>query len=188
MSQITNILCDLDGVLSDFLSLALEKLNFEIDEPAPGLTPESYAIIGKFNIAEVYGLSMEDFWETLEKGDKFWCNQKPFPWAKDLLEWLETIAPVTICTSPSLHEVCCMQKTRWVEKHLGRRNNSLMIGSRKYLMAKPGNLLIDDYENNVDAFRAAGGSAIQVPSNWNTNPLTFEAVRTAIESMLHNNQ
>lgn len=181
MTKITNILLDLDGVLSDFLTLALQKIEATRDDGTPPLTPASYAVTGKFNIAEVYGMTMEDFWETLEKGDQFWCNMKPFPWASHLVSWLETIAPVTICTSPSLHEACPAQKLKWANKHLGLRSNAMMIGGRKYLMAKPENLLIDDYPKNVDAFKAAGGQAIQVPSNWNTNPLTFEIVRKAIE-------
>jgi 5'(3')-deoxyribonucleotidase len=182
--MISNILCDLDGVLADFASLAIEKLNWYVDEPIAQMTIESYAHVGKFNIAEVYGISMSEFWLRLEKGDKFWCNEKPFPWAKDLLDWLGTIAPVTICTSPSNHPVACKQKTEWVEKHLGLNNNHLMIGSRKYLMGKSENLLIDDYERNVKAFRDAGGKAIQVPSNWNTNPLTFALVKEKIISEL----
>jgi len=183
--MIKNILCDLDGVLSDFLSLALEKL--AANEDTAPLTPTSakdYARFGHFDIAEIYGISMTKFWDTLEKGDNFWCNLKPFPWAQDLLAWLETIAPVTICTSPSLHPVCAKQKIEWVEKHLSRKNTHLMIGTRKYLMAKPENLMIDDYEKNIDAFRSNGGYAIKVPSNWNTYPLTFETVKIVIEREL----
>lgn len=184
MTKITNILCDLDGVLSDFLSLALEKIEATRDDGLPPLTPQSYAHIGKFDIAETYGISAESFWEILERGDQFWCNMKPFPWANHLLSHLEKIAPVTICTSPSLHEACPSQKLKWCNKHLGLRSNAVMIGGRKYLMAKPGNLLIDDYDKNVNAFREAGGHAIKVPSNWNTNPLTFEIVWRAIEGGL----
>lgn len=183
--MITQSLLDLDGVLSDFLSLALKKLNYELDEPVAPLTPESYSVIGKFNIAEVYGLSMTEFWETIERGDRFWCNIEPFPWAKDLYEWLATVAPVTICTSPSHHIQCAGQKVEWVKRHLGLENSHMMIGGRKYLMAKPEHLLIDDYLKNVSEFTTAGGSAVQVPSNWNTNPLTYEAVRHVIERRLN---
>lgn len=182
--MITNILCDLDGVLSDFFSLALEKLNETIEEPIAPMSVQSYCHIAKFDMAEVFGITQTEFWETIQKGDKFWSHLKPFPWAQDLLAFLETIAPVTICTSPSLNHVCAMQKTQWCEKHLGLKNTSLMIGSRKYLMARESNLLIDDYDKNVKAFTDAGGRAIQVPSNWNTFPLSFDLVKDAIVKQL----
>jgi 5'(3')-deoxyribonucleotidase len=185
-----NILLDLDGVLADFLSLALEKLNNwnwpdgYCQEPTQQLTPEIYARIGKFDIAEVYGISADKFWEVLEYKDRFWCNLKPFPWARELYRYLSSIGQVTICTSPSLHPTCPAQKIEWVQRHLGLRSSNMMIGSRKYLMAKPGNVLIDDYPKNVEAFRTVGGDAILVPSNWNTNPLTYNVIRECIAAKL----
>lgn len=182
--MIQNILCDLDGVLADFLSLALERIERERDEPVPPLTPESYHHLGNFDIAEVYGISAGEFWMTIEKGDKFWCNLKPFPWAAQLLAYLQSIAPVTICTSPSLHPICASQKVEWCMRHLGLKSSDMMIGGRKHLMAKPGNVLIDDLPKNIDAFSKAGGHGILVPSNWNTHPLTFDEVRGRVAEFI----
>lgn len=180
------ILLDLDGVLSNFLGLAIERLNQALnrDEPVPDMDERMFALIGNWSIAEVYAISDDQFWETLEHKDDFWCSIAPFPWARELYEWLKTIAPVTICTSPSLHPKCAGQKIEWAMRHLGIHNSGMMIGGRKHLMARPGSVLIDDYPKNCAAFREAGGVAIQVPSNWNTHPLTFEAVQSSIRDGL----
>lgn len=39
--------------------------------------------------------------------------------------------------------------------------------SHKDLYAKPGQILIDDADHNVEAFRSADGEAILVPRPWN---------------------
>lgn len=172
-----NILLDMDGVLSDFLSLALEKLN---EEYKVRITVDTYANYGKFDMAHYYGCSEKRFWEILERNDDFWCNLKPFPWAKELYEWLCTKGDVTICTSPSHHLKCAGQKMEWIKQHIGVENSHMMVGSRKHLMARPTNVLIDDLASNTMKFREAGGQAILVPSNWNTHDLTFDKVREAI--------
>ncbi|MEN9918903.1 MAG: hypothetical protein RL662_1339 [Bacteroidota bacterium] len=170
--MIKNILLDLDGVMTDFLSSALALLNARFDRT---ITPEEYAKHNIFDIEKVYGISSKDFWDTIETKD-FWISMKPMPWAKELYEKLNKIAPVTIASSPSNNPFCAADKAIWVQKHLGLKNSNLMLGSRKYLMASTYNVLIDDYPKNIDKFREHGGHAILIPSSWNTANLTFTDV------------
>lgn len=172
-----NILLDLDGVLSDFFSEALNRLNQNF---VLHMLPKDYCKLQTFNMAEVWKITQKQFWTTLEKDDDFWCTLKPFPWATKLVDFLSTKGEITICTSPSHHPVCAKQKIEWVMYYLGLNSSNLMIGGRKYLMARPDCVLIDDYPKNVETFKQVGGQAILVPSNWNTENLTFEKVKQAI--------
>lgn len=180
--MIKNILLDLDGVLSDFLSSALRLLNKRFDRT---ITHEEYATHGIFDIEKVYGISSKDFWDTIETKD-FWISLEPMPWAKELYEKLNNIAPVTIASSPSANPFCAADKAIWVKKHLGLKNSNLMLGSRKYLMASTYNVLVDDYPKNTDKFREHGGHAILIPSSWNTANLTFDKVWKSIEEGMAN--
>ncbi len=172
-----NILLDLDGVLSDFFTEALNRLNKAFGK---SLSKDEYISFNTFNMDKVFGTSQETFWHTLEQHDDFWCNLKPFPWARELLDVLSSKGEVTICTSPSHHPICAKQKIEWCQDYLDLNSSSLMIGGRKYLMARPDCVLIDDYPKNRDRFLEAGGSAYLVPSNWNTKDLTLDKVKAAV--------
>lgn len=59
-----------------------------------------------------------------------------------------------------------------------------MLGSKKWLLAKPDHLLIDDLDKNVHQFILHGGNATLVPSDWNTFDLTFDKVWNKIKPNL----
>lgn len=168
-----NILLDLDGVLSDFFTEALFRLNENFDG---NITAAEYIKHNTFDMARVFGITSVEFWETLEQDCDFWNSLKPFPWAQLLLDILSDKGEVTICSSPSYHPICAAQKIQWCLDHLKINSSAVMLGGRKYLMARPDAILIDDFPKNVKAFRAAGSRAILVPSNWNTHNLTLQKV------------
>lgn len=171
------ILLDMDGVLVDFLSGAINVLNKEFNK---AYTLEEY--VNKFGLWETYdfyGISKKQFWDAIGSEDNFWLNLKPIPWYKELYSMLSEIGDVTILTTPSLDPSCAMQKLQWLDKYMNIKSDSVLMGSRKYLLAKNG-ILIDDYYKNVNDFRSFGGEAILVPSVWNTNGLTFERVKNTI--------
>lgn len=178
--MIKNILLDCDGVLADFLGSALDKLNARYNR---NITPEEYAKSGIFDMEKVFDISVKDFWDTIETDD-FWINLEPIPWGKKVFTELNKIAPVTISTSPSKNPICAAQKTAWVKKHLNLDNSYLMLGSRKYLMANPQSVLIDDYTKNTTKFINHGGHAILIPSSWNTPNLSYEIVWDVIQNGL----
>lgn len=177
--MIKNILLDLDGTLSDFFTDALYLLNKKYCKNTP-ITAEEYRKEPTFNMADKFYISQEEFWQTIEADQYFWSNMSPFPWAKGLYNLLSEFAPVTISSSPSLNPRCIPDKLEWLNKHLGVKSDSCMFGGRKYLMAKPDTLLIDDYPKNVEKFIEAGGKAVLVPSSWNTEDLSFDKVVAAI--------
>ena len=169
----------MDGVLSDFFDDALWNLNKKF-RPKDPITAQQYRKNPSFDMAAEFDISQEEFWQTIETNEYFWFNMTPFPWAKGLYDLLSEFAPVTIASSPSLNPRCIPDKLEWLSKHLGVKSDSCMFGGRKYLMAKPDTLLIDDYPKNVEKFIEAGGKAVLVPSSWNTEDLSFDKVVAAI--------
>lgn len=175
------ILLDMDGCLTDFLSGALAVLN---EKYLRSVTLEEYATkFGQFGINDYYGITLNDFWYSIECEYDFWINLQPMPWYRDLYAMLSELGQVTIVTSPSEDPDCAKQKLVWLKKHLNITPDKVFLGSRKYLMAGNG-ILIDDYQKNVETFKANGGHAILIPSTWNTVGLTFERVKNTILTSL----
>lgn len=173
----TRILLDMDGVLVDFLSDTIRLLNKAYNK---NVTLEQYASeFGQWGTYDYYGISVAEFWKPINEDPTFWLDLKPMPWFKKLYLALSVLGEVTIVTAPSNDPECAKQKLIWLDKHLGINPSSVFLGHRKYLMAGNG-ILIDDYHKNVDAFKAAGGDAILIPSTWNTNNLTFEQIWNVI--------
>lgn len=181
--KITHVLLDMDGVLADFFSLALARLNARY--PQSHISPKEYVIQhANFNMAEVFGITATQFWDTIE-GNFFWSDLARMRHALELIDKLKTLdIPFTIASSPSYHPSCIPEKISWLKQMLGIKMTECMFGSAKHLMAKPDVLLIDDLQKNVDKFIAAGGQAVCVPSNWNTLDLDFNTIWNKIEPKL----
>jgi hypothetical protein len=158
--MIRHILIDLDGVLCDFVRGALE-LHGGLDR-LPDWPP------GRRDIHAVLGISKSQFWGRIDETDGFWEGLAPYPWKDALLTESRRYAPFSIATSPAFHHGCATQKVAWMRRHLRRDFTDFLIGSQKWLMARPGSVLIDDSDRNVDEFRAHGGHAILFPQPWNS--------------------
>jgi hypothetical protein len=149
------ILLDCDGVLADFVTSAAR---------VHGKSPK----ILSWDFWEQWGISPEEFWAPLATRD-FWLGLEPYKWATEFLGALKQLGPVTICTAP-MHlntEICVGAKLDWLESYFGIRPEDVMIGRKKYLMASPSRVLIDDSDENVGLFWQHGGSAILFPQPWN---------------------
>lgn len=153
------IFLDMDGVITDFMSAALRRHGREYD-------PATYPA-GEWEIAKFLGCSETAFWKPLE-GFDFWANLEPYPWFQRLLAGLERYGDVVLATSPSHDHMSPAGKVAWIQKHISTRFRSFLIGPQKYHMAKPGALLIDDSDKNVEKFVAHGGDAIIFPQRWNS--------------------
>lgn len=173
----TQILLDMDGVLADFLSGAIEALNRDFNRT---ITIERYALeFGQWGTYDYYGITQEQFWGSIHSTPNFWYNLKPMPWSKSVYNMLSSFGDITILTTPSLDPSCAMQKLQWLDNYFNIKSDAVLMGARKYLLAGNG-ILIDDYHKNVDSFKEAGGDAILIPSNWNTLDLTFNKIKNAI--------
>ena len=76
---------------------------------------------------------------------------------------------ITILTAPMPNPGSWTGKYLWVEKNMPAKflKNIIMSVVPKSLLAGPDTLLIDDKDENIAEFVAAGGCGILVPRPWN---------------------
>lgn len=175
--MIKNFYLDQDGIIAMFFEGALTKLNNKYRKDDP-ITIDQYREYGKFDMAALFGIEKQDFWACVEESNYFWDNLSPFPWARQLYEFLGRFAPVTIASSPSDGLNCIYGKTQWLKKHIDSNitTGDCVFTKKKYLLANSEALLIDDLQDNCDKFIAAGGHAVCVPSTWNTKNLQYNDI------------
>lgn len=154
------IFLDLDGILSDFVSSALETHNREY----PWFSSDS---VGCYDMVQLLGISPKDFWKPFDHD--FWASLAPLKEGFELLRILEKGHDVYLATAPALSPSCSSGKHAWVRNHLPEYWAKTFICQAKHVFAAiPDSVLIDDADHNVDAFKAAGGKAIIYPQPWNS--------------------
>ena len=152
------ILLDLDGVLVNFVTPAMRAVGLD----------RNLVERGHWDVFRKAGCSLDEVWGKIDNYE-FWSGLKPYPKAQTFLAILqEHCLNVVLCTSSSFSIECPKAKAEWVNKYLGKLPTIICYnGVSKAVQAKPGNILIDDCDRNVDAFEAAGGETILVPRPWN---------------------
>jgi hypothetical protein len=161
-----NCLLDLDGVLVNFVQGSLDIHGIKMDAEMLYSGNE-----GKWDFVQILGMMQPAFWKPMD--EEFWAKLDPMPDCFQILELVENRFKrenVMILTSPSSNYGCHAGKIRWMERHLPRHYSKTaghMFGSRKELLARPNNVLVDDRDKNVDDFTSHGGRAILVPRIWN---------------------
>lgn len=164
VTEIRHCFIDLDGVIVDFASAACRA----VGQPHHADTTFKEWPTGQWSMAEVFGMTETDFWNEIDRhGEDWWASLEAYSWAAELVS--EIPVPFTIATSPSRNPASSSGKVRWMRSYFGKRFNNFLIGSQKYLLAKPDTLLIDDNDRKVSDFREAGGHAILFPQPWNAN-------------------
>lgn len=154
--MISQILIDLDGVLTDFVAGATavhRALGTEID-------PTEYSL----------GLDDDAFWEPINAAEyAFWRDLPTLPWMDQLVFLASLYGEWSICTKPSNEPFCAAGKIMWLKKHFGSEFKRYTLAKHKYHLAKPGYVLIDDHDGNCARFNEHGGHAILFPQPWNAN-------------------
>jgi 5'(3')-deoxyribonucleotidase len=160
---ISQICLDVDGVLADFTRAALPLFGKDPDEFVRNWPP------GCYYLSEALGLSVREFWAPIDRaGWRFWADIPALPEARDLFALCQRTAPTVIVTTPSLHTSSVGGKVTWLQKMFGRGFRDYFVGARKEFCARPGSVLIDDFEDNCRTFSNAGGRSILFPQPWNS--------------------
>ena len=160
---------DMDGVIVDFVSGLHRALGlpYSVKEyPHPAGVYEMFphavsATVGRHTMESLLaGCSTVSFWENLR-----WD-----PLGGEILEIIESYGDEIYLTSYPMKDPCTwLGKLRWIDKHIPQYNNKvILMTAHKQLLAKPGTILVDDRDDNVDKFCAAGGSGYLVPQPWNS--------------------
>ena len=144
---------DLDGVMADFDSL-FPRL-FNVDHR---------------------GLADAEMWRHINAHPTYWLDMPLFDGALEFLKEIEHLSPIILTACPkSNYENAARQKREWCRRHFGSGITVLPVagGSAKPLfMHAPGDVLVDDFIKNIDAWEAASGTGI--------HHLSFEATLKAI--------
>jgi hypothetical protein len=142
------IYCDMDSVLVDF-DLGYQELT--------GMTTQQ---------ADANGI--EAFWDPISKaGAKFWITLQWMPDGKQLWDYIKKYNPILL-SAPSREESSKLGKRVWVKRELPGVKLILKYASQKQEYAAPTSILIDDRQQNIDQWEAAGGIGILHTSTPNT--------------------
>ncbi len=153
--RIDTVYFDMDGVLVDFVG-GCEKLFGKKHD-------------GDFHFYSSWGITQDEFWETICNCENFWADLEPYDWMDEILDLPSLDVEVKIASHPCRDPDCWGQKARWVDEHFGRAWEMLHLCGDKSRLADEHSLLIDDNQTIIDKWRAAGGHAILFPQPWNFN-------------------
>ncbi len=160
---------DMDGVLVDFCSAACRLHGFD---------PEAYPP-NVWDMPSVLGITPEEFYRPMTA--KWWSFLKPTPEC-DILRDLLRRQDVRILTSPHDHR-SRRGKAFWAMIQWPGVPVVFAHYEQKPQYAGPGQVLLDDCDRNIEAWRAAGGVGILMPRRWNSGWREPNA-RRALETLL----
>jgi len=176
MSSQKTLLLDLDGVLIDMVVPLMQwwGVRIERDEDYPqqfGYDIQSAIahLLEQQDRAcqaeDIHNMPKKAFWHRPPRG--FWQGLQPCPTALNFVKFLEMSPHTVYLMTAHANPDCAAAKAAWVEEHLPKYWNRVLIGHPKHLTATPQSILIDDCTKNCEDFTRAGGTAIQCPRPWN---------------------
>ena len=190
MSSQKTLLLDLDGMLIDMVVPLMQwwGVRIEKDEEYPqqfGYDVKSaiaYCLNrqGRMELGiDIRNMSKGAFWRR--PPHIFWRDLQPYPTALNFVKCLERgLYDIYLMTAHADPD-CAAAKVAWIEEHLPKYWDRVLIGHPKHLAANPQATLIDDCTKNCEDFTRAGGTAILCPRPWNERWNAPECFRTRPE-------
>ncbi len=163
---------DMDGVLCDFKSPITMTL-------------------GKQTFHQVTNNEFDEFFKQVNVAEYF-SKLPMFPEARMLIEFvIGLVGSYDICSCPLKHYVkqSIYGKNRWIENNLDKKYQPIsahyVFDKSKYAVKEDGtpNILIDDQDDNISAWRTAGGIAIQFESDHGQFHNLVKELAEAVESI-----
>lgn len=166
------VFLDLDGVLVDFIGGIHNALNLPYEYGKYPYQKGKWDMLGdigekfrgsQFPSSAIDGLCNQEFWRTLN-------------WMEDgqqlLYGWVGIMGKfddITVLTTPMPNPDSWTGKYLWIKENMPAKflKNTIMLAGSKAQLAGPDTLLIDDKDENIIEFKAAGGRSILVPRPWN---------------------
>jgi 5'(3')-deoxyribonucleotidase len=153
------VFLDMDGVLVDFTRGVFERFGipYELPETMRYWWFNDYGLSDE----EVDSISTIDFFAGLR-----WTTE-----GKAILSAVEKIfeqSNIYLISAVMPNPQSTTGRMLWIERYLPRYKNKTWLGRiPKSLLAGPDRLLVDDKDENIAEFVAAGGQGILVPRPWN---------------------
>lgn len=160
------IYCDMDGVLTNFEKRFIDKLR---EEGPKYYSKEVIAQVTRPKHFEKLE-GQEEFWRFIDQyiGLEFWSGMEWMPNGKRLWEFIQPYQP-KILSSPSRDNTSRLGKRLWVKEHIAETYDTFIspevifrFGDAKADFANENSILIDDKPSNLEAWKAAGGIALEV--------------------------
>ncbi len=142
------IYCDMDGVIADF--------------------ERGYEELTGIDLQGEFKPEGKEFWGPISKaGVGFWAGLKWMPDGQQLWDYIKPFNP-QLLSAPSREQSSRIGKHVWVKHKIPGTRLILRYANKKKELASPESILIDDRQNNIDQWEAAGGIGILHTSAANT--------------------
>ena len=159
--MIKTVFLDIDGVLVSFRRGIANALGKPYDYATMSDKWHFWEDWPSITFEEVNDACTFDFWQYL-------------PWMYDGREILRAITDtfglekIYLLTSPMPNIESPTGKWLWISDNLPvYLKRTIITQAPKHLLARPNTLLIDDKDENINEFEAAGGQGILVPRPYN---------------------
>lgn len=150
------VFVDMDGVLANFNKAG--AATFGIPYPKKSRLRHTW-------LQDESGVSLSRWFEIMENDPLIWERIETFPWTPALVQCLDIHAPGwKILSSATYDPPCWSGKAKWVQKRLfpiAHMHRLVLVGGRKFDLASPGDVLVDDWDENINQWQLAGGSAFK---------------------------
>lgn len=164
------ILLDMDDVLVDSITAFCEVHGTTRPAVEACWTPGEWHV--RLPISKALGLDppMDEaaFWKPINGDPGFWLNLKPLPWLDEVFNVVRLYTrDWHIVSAPSECSTSYNGKVAWLKHWFGAGFDRFALTPHKYIFARPGVVLVDDRDSNVDAFMKEGGYGVVFPSLHN---------------------
>lgn len=161
------IFLDMDGVMADFVSGAIEAADL----------PLTHDQVTRWNFFQDF-MTSEEFWKRIHDTYEFWEGLEPYPWARELYDLCCGFDDVIFLSDSSHDDEAPSGKVKWLRRHgfLADDASNYMLGRQKGIVAVRGSVLIDDNWGNCSDWNRS----ILFPQPWNTPPFAAGADKLSI--------
>lgn len=161
MNRSARLWLDLDGCWSDFERYVRDTFGVHCNDPAAHMGP---------------------VWEAIVADPAHWERLPLMPDAKDALSLVWPYQPWILSGGAGNMADCQVAKARWAAKHMGEMPVFVVERKRKPEFCRPGDVLIDDNEENCQLWEDVGGIAI-LHRSWESTAAKLAAHGLTPESM-----
>lgn len=169
--RLREICLDLDDVLNTLAPRVLNAMGYPISPTDYTLYPREHGFGIESLVNEYFGraYTRETFWAAVPERVWYDVSETAFcQWLVNKTAAMVGRENVFIATATVDARGCLEGKRRWMREHLPLwLQRQYAMTTEKWRLARPGVLLIDDYDENIRRWRERGGVAIQVPRPWN---------------------
>lgn len=177
-----NIFLDMDGVIVDWNSSALDLLGMRDD----------YEIKSRMKKGETLENIVPGLYEmVLNEKEDFWEKLNLFEWSKELYDYLDKKGDLYILTSSgnfqkrgaNFLQYAISGKLKTLEKHFPNANP--IFACSKYVCANSNSILIDDTYSKIRDFENNGGKGFLWPHEYIVKEIGFENVLKKLDKELN---